>query len=158
MLRHFSHAQHYGIPWTVARQTPLSMGLSRQECWSGLPFPSPGDLPHPGNEPVSPKSAALAGEFFTTHATWEAPALPTPSSSVPCLLRPLPSSCPEHSLPTQLPHSLIVLPATPTALTPSAQALLPCCLARPVNALRLDSRSLSRYISSVLLVQPYFMQ
>ena len=42
------------IPWTVAYQTPLSMGFSRQEYWSGLPFPSPGDLPDPGIEPESP--------------------------------------------------------------------------------------------------------
>ena len=49
-------------PWTVARQAPLSMGFSRQ-CWSGLLFPSPGDLPNPGIEPVSP---ALAGEFLPT--------------------------------------------------------------------------------------------
>ena len=41
-------------PWTVARQAPLSMGFSRQEYWSGLPFPSPGDLPDPGIEPRSP--------------------------------------------------------------------------------------------------------
>ena len=41
-------------PWTVAYQTPLSMEFSRQEYWSGLPFPSPGDLPDPGNEPGSP--------------------------------------------------------------------------------------------------------
>ena len=41
-------------PWTVACQTPLSMGFSRQECCSGLPFPSPGDLPDPGIEPRSP--------------------------------------------------------------------------------------------------------
>ena len=40
--------------WTVAHQAPLSMGFSRQEYWSGLPFPSPGDLPHPGIEPASP--------------------------------------------------------------------------------------------------------
>ena len=40
--------------WTVARQAPLSMGFSRQEYWSGLPFPSPGDLPDPGIEPGSP--------------------------------------------------------------------------------------------------------
>ena len=49
-------------PWTVALQTPLSKGFSRQEYWRGLPFPSPGDLPDPGVEPVSP---ALAGGFFT---------------------------------------------------------------------------------------------
>ena len=41
-------------PWTVAYQAPLSMGFSRQEYWSGLPFPSPGDLPDPGIEPGSP--------------------------------------------------------------------------------------------------------
>ena len=41
-------------PWTVAGQAPLSMGFSRQEYWSGLPFPSPGDLPNPGIEPWSP--------------------------------------------------------------------------------------------------------
>ena len=41
-------------PWTVARKAPLSMGFSRQECWSELPFPSPGDLPDPGIKPESP--------------------------------------------------------------------------------------------------------
>ena len=41
-------------PWTVARQAPLSVGFSRQEYWSGLPFPSPGDLPNPGIKPGSP--------------------------------------------------------------------------------------------------------
>ena len=41
-------------PWTVAHQAPLSMGFSRQEYWSGLPFPSPGDLPNPGIKPRSP--------------------------------------------------------------------------------------------------------
>ena len=50
-------------PWTAACQTPLSLGFSRQECWSVLPFPSPGDLPNPGIKPISP---ALAGKFFTT--------------------------------------------------------------------------------------------
>ena len=51
-----------GTLWTVARQAPLSMGFSRQEHWSGLPFPSPGDLSDPGTEPAFP---ALAGGFFT---------------------------------------------------------------------------------------------
>ena len=50
-------------PWTVARQTPLSMGFPRQEYSSGLPFPSPGDLTDPG---IKCKSPALAGRFFTT--------------------------------------------------------------------------------------------
>ena len=48
-------------PWTVARQAPLSVGFSRQEYWSGLPFPPPGDHPDPGIEHTSP---ALAGRFF----------------------------------------------------------------------------------------------
>ena len=47
------------------------MGFTRQEYWSGLPFPSPGVLPDPGIEPVSPASLALAGGFFTSSATWE---------------------------------------------------------------------------------------
>jgi len=49
--------------WTIAYQVPLFMEFSRQEYWSGLPFPPPGDLPDPGIKPVSP---ALAGRFFTT--------------------------------------------------------------------------------------------
>ena len=49
---------------TTAQQAPLSMGFSGQEHWSGLPFPPPGDLPHPGIEPTSPASPALAGRFF----------------------------------------------------------------------------------------------
>ena len=53
-------------PWPVAFWTPLSLGFSRQEYWSGLPLPLPGDLPHPGIEPMSLMSPALAGRFFTT--------------------------------------------------------------------------------------------
>ena len=59
MLR---HVQLFASPGTVAHQAPMSMGFSRQEYWSGLPFPSPGDLPDPGIKPGSP---ALAGGFFT---------------------------------------------------------------------------------------------
>ena len=58
--------------WTVAHQAPLSMGFSRQEYWSGLPCPPPGDLPNPEIESVSLRSPALAGRFFTTSTTWEA--------------------------------------------------------------------------------------
>ena len=61
--------------WTVARQAPLSMGFSRQEYWSGLPCPPPGDLPDPGIEPASLKSPALAGVFFTTSITLGSPRL-----------------------------------------------------------------------------------
>ena len=59
-------------PWAVARQAPLSVGFPRQENWSGLPFPSLGELPDPGMEPTSPASPALAGGFFTHRGTWEA--------------------------------------------------------------------------------------
>ena len=48
------------------------MGFPRQEYWSGLPFPPPGDLPDPGIEPMSLKAPTLGGGFFTTSATWEA--------------------------------------------------------------------------------------
>ena len=54
VLSGFSGVQLFATPWTVAYQAPLSMGFSRQEYWSGLPFPSPGDLPDPGIEPRSP--------------------------------------------------------------------------------------------------------
>ena len=56
----------------IAHQAPLSMGFSRQKRWSGLPCPSPGDLPNPGIKPASLKSPALAGRLFTTSTTWEA--------------------------------------------------------------------------------------
>ena len=59
-------------PWTVARQAPLSMGFSRQECWSGLPLPIPGDLPDLGIKTASLASPALAGGFITTSVTREA--------------------------------------------------------------------------------------
>ena len=58
--------------WTVAHQAPLSMGYSRQKYWSGLLCPPSGDLPKPGMESASLKSAALAVRFFTPSATWEA--------------------------------------------------------------------------------------
>ena len=59
-------------PWTGAHQAPLSMGFPRQEYWSGLPCPSPGDLPDPGIEPVSLMTLALADMLLTTSATWQA--------------------------------------------------------------------------------------
>ena len=61
----------FATPWTLAHQAPLSMGFSRQEYWSGLPCPPPGDLPYPGIKPASLMSPALAGRFFTISTTWE---------------------------------------------------------------------------------------
>ena len=65
--------------WTIAHQAPPSTGFSRQEYWSGLPRVPPGDLSDPGTERKSLRSPALAGKFFITSATWEAP-LPTATS------------------------------------------------------------------------------
>ena len=73
MLSCFSRVQLIGTPWTVAHQAPLSMGFSRQEYWSELPSPPLEYLPDPGIKPAALMSPALAGEFFTTSATWETP-------------------------------------------------------------------------------------
>ena len=59
-VKSLSRVPLFVTPWTVAYQAPPSMGFSRQECWSGLPFPSPGDLPDPGIEPGSPTLQADA--------------------------------------------------------------------------------------------------
>ena len=64
-----SRVQLFAAPGTVAHQAPLSTEFSRQEYWSGLLFPSPGDFPHPG---IKSSSLATAGGSFTTSATWEA--------------------------------------------------------------------------------------
>ena len=68
----WSHVQLFATLWTVAHQAPPSMGFSRQEYWSGLPFPSPGDLPDPGIEPRSPvlQADALTSEPPETSWTW----------------------------------------------------------------------------------------
>ena len=62
-MRMLSHVQLFAAPWTIAPQSPPSMGFSRQEYWSGLPFPSPEDLPNPGIEPRSP---ALQADILTS--------------------------------------------------------------------------------------------
>ena len=64
-----SRVQLFAAPWTVAHQVLLE--FSRQEYWSGLPFPAPGYSPDPGIEPTPLAASALAGRFFTTSATWE---------------------------------------------------------------------------------------
>ena len=69
-VKSLSRVQFFMTPWTVAYQVPLSMGFSRQEYWSGLPFPSPGEPPNPGIEPRSPalQSDALRSEPPGKHA------------------------------------------------------------------------------------------
>ena len=71
MLSCFSRGRLFATLWTGACQAPLSMGLSKQEYWNGLPCPPPGDLSDPGINPVSLMSLALADGFFTTRTTWE---------------------------------------------------------------------------------------
>ena len=73
MLSCFSRVQCFATLWTVAHQAPLFTGFSRQEYWSSLSSPSPGDLPDPGTEPASLASPALAVGFFTVSTTREAP-------------------------------------------------------------------------------------
>ena len=72
MLNCFSCVQLFVTLWTVTHQAPLSMGFSRQEYWSELPFPPLGDLPDPAIHILSVLSPSLAGQFFTTSMTWEA--------------------------------------------------------------------------------------
>ena len=70
----------FATPWTKACQPPLSMGFSRQGYWNALPFPSPGNLPDPGMQLMSP---ALAGEFFTTEWSGEPKSMGRGLNSVP---------------------------------------------------------------------------
>ena len=72
VLSRFSHIQLFATLWTVACQASLSIGFSRQEYWSGLPFPPLGKLSDPGIKPASLMSPELAAWFFTTSSTWEA--------------------------------------------------------------------------------------
>ena len=84
MLSCFSCVLLFATLLTVAHQAPLSMGFSRQEYWSGLTCPPPGDLSNPGIEPTSLMSPALAGRFFITPATWEAQVLVAQSCLIVC--------------------------------------------------------------------------
>ena len=67
-VKSLSHVRLFVTPWTIAYQAPLSLGFSRQEYWSGLPFPSPGDLLYPGIEPRSP---ALWADALSTKPPWK---------------------------------------------------------------------------------------
>ena len=87
----FSHRQLFVTPWTVVQQAPLSVGFPRQEYWSGLPFPPPGDLFHPGIEFMPPGSPTLAGRFFTSWAIREALTKSPKSTFHLC------SACPSYS-------------------------------------------------------------
>ena len=117
-------------PWTVACQALLSMGFSRQECWSGLPFPPSGYLPNPGIKPTSLGSPALASDFFTTASPGKPPtfllamSLRSPQWS-------LPHGGIHHSpfLP-QLSH-LLCSPRAPSSRITALMAMYDQCLCLP---------------------------
>ena len=69
-VKSLSRIRLFATPWTVAYQAPLSMEFSRQEYWSGLPYPSPGDLPDPGIKPMSP---ALQADAIPSEPPWKPP-------------------------------------------------------------------------------------
>ena len=69
-VKSLSRVQLFVTPWTAAHQAPPSMGFSRQEYWSGLPFPSPRDLPDPG---IKPRSPALQADALTSEPPWKPP-------------------------------------------------------------------------------------
>ena len=107
-MKSLSHVRLFATPWTVAHQAPLSMGFSRQEYCSGLPFPSPGYLPDQGI--LTPP--ALAGEFFTTSATQEAQYYIYNYCAVLCLVaQSCLSLCNPMDLALQAPLSLGILQA-----------------------------------------------
>ena len=70
MLSLFSHVQLFATPWTIACQASLSLRFSRQEYWSGLPFPTLGDLPHPGTELKSPVGRWILYHWATQKTPW----------------------------------------------------------------------------------------
>ena len=85
-VSHFSCVQLFATPCTLACLAPLFMGFSKQESWSGLPCPLPGDLPDPGIKPMSFMSPELASGFFTTSANWESNSrLETANSKKACM-------------------------------------------------------------------------
>ena len=101
-LNHFSHVQLFATPWTVAHQAPLFMGFSRQEYWSGVPFPPPGDLPDPGIE--SRLKIEFAGGFLISESpgnSWVCLAVTAAKSlqSCPTLCDPIDGSLPGSAVP-----------------------------------------------------------
>ena len=76
-VKSLSHVRLFATPWTVGRQAPLSMGFSRQEYWSGLPYPSPGNVPDPEIEPCIGGFSCIGGRHFNLWSTREASVWPT---------------------------------------------------------------------------------
>ena len=91
----------FATPWTIACQAPPSMGFSRQEYWSGLLFPSPGDLPDPGIEPRSP---ALQADYLPAESSFTSVQFSSVSQSYPTLCDPMNRSRPGLPVHHQLPE------------------------------------------------------
>ena len=101
-MKSLSHVRLFATPWTVAYQASPSMGFSRQEYWSGLPFPSPGDLPNPGIEPGSPalQTDALSSEpLGKPDVQYAAAAAAKSLQSCPTLCDPIDGSPPGSPVP-----------------------------------------------------------
>ena len=90
-MKSLSRVRLFATPWTIAHQALLSMGFSSQEHWSVLPFPSPGDLPDPGIEPLFP---ALQADALTS----EPPGISYKYTYIPSILSLPPTSTPNPSL------------------------------------------------------------
>ena len=114
MLSLFSRVRLFVTSWTVAGQAPLSMGCTRQEYWSGLSYPPPGDLLDPEIKAMSLTSPALVDGFFTTGATWEAP----------------PAACSHGQISDTCPHWLSFLPC-PSFLLPGVTFQAKCLYMNP---------------------------
>ena len=132
VVQSLSRVRLFASPWTVVRQAPLSMGSSRQEHWSGLPFTSPGDLPDPGTEPASPASA---GGLLTT----EPPGKPLQ----PLDFRSNPHGGASNTLPFTAQHRLPglcsrLLPVSPPSDLMTFFFLLWSHLSRPLGLYTLD--------------------
>ena len=142
MLSLFSGAQLLVTLWTVAHQAPLSMGFSRQEYWSGFPYPPPGDLLDPRIESTSPVSPALAGGFFTSAAATKS------LQSCPTLCNPIDGSPPGSPVPGILQARTLEWVAISFSRASSQawdQACIPCvsCIGRWVFCLLVFTTSTS---------------
>ena len=106
VLNLHSHVRLFATPWTAASQAPLSMEFSRQEYWSGLPFPTPGALAISGIEPISSVSLALAGRFSTPGRVGGSSFLCCCSDAQSCqtLCNPMDCSTPGFPIPHHLPE------------------------------------------------------
>ena len=109
LVARFNRVRLFLTPWTIAHQTPLSTGFSRQEYWSGLPCPPPGDLPDPGIKPASPVSPALQVDSLSIEPPGKRPpptplALPAAAPTRRCIKEQKSQFCPPKVLSL---HSII---------------------------------------------------